>query len=91
MGRRGMSGSLFRRKDDKATVKAALDAEYTRNRTRVIEIWNICQVRGERTCDTSCAASLPCHPLVLPSLHMAARSRPPPISKAFVNHASGPP
>ena len=25
-------------------VKAAVDAEYTRNRTRVIEIWNICQV-----------------------------------------------
>ena len=28
----------------KATVKAAVDAEYTRNRTRVIEIWNITQV-----------------------------------------------
>ena len=27
-----------------ATVKAAYDAEYTRNRTRVIEIWNLCQV-----------------------------------------------
>ena len=28
----------------KSIVKAAVDAEYQRNRTRVIEIWNICQV-----------------------------------------------
>jgi len=28
----------------KAVVKKAVDSEYTRNRTRVIEIWNICQV-----------------------------------------------
>ena len=28
----------------KSLVKAAVDAEYHRNRTRVIEIWNICQV-----------------------------------------------
>lgn len=28
----------------KSIVKAAIDAEYQRNRTRVIEIWNICQV-----------------------------------------------
>ena len=26
------------------TVKAAIDAEYHRNRTRVIEIWNLCHV-----------------------------------------------
>ena len=26
------------------TVKAAIDAEYNRNRTRVIEIWNLCHV-----------------------------------------------
>ena len=27
-----------------AIVKAAVDAEYTRNRTRVIEIWHLCHV-----------------------------------------------
>ena len=27
-----------------STVKAAVDAEYKRNRTRVIEIWNLCHV-----------------------------------------------
>ena len=28
----------------KGTVKAVVDGEYNRNRTRVIEIWNLCQV-----------------------------------------------
>ena len=28
----------------KGTIKAVVDGEYTRNRTRVIEIWNLCQV-----------------------------------------------
>jgi len=28
----------------KAVLKRAYDSEYTRNRTRVIEIWNLCQV-----------------------------------------------
>ena len=28
----------------KGTVKQIVDSEYHRNRTRVIEIWNICQV-----------------------------------------------
>ena len=28
----------------KAVVKAAVESEMARNRTRVIEIWNICQV-----------------------------------------------
>lgn len=28
----------------KATIDYVVQSEYTRNRTRVIEIWNICQV-----------------------------------------------
>ena len=28
----------------KAVVKETMDAEYFRNRTRIIEIWNLCQV-----------------------------------------------
>ena len=28
----------------KGTVKVVVDGEYNRNRTRVIEIWNLCQV-----------------------------------------------
>ena len=28
----------------KGAIKTAVDAEYNRNRTRVIEIWHICQV-----------------------------------------------
>ena len=39
-----MSGPQMEDQACKATVKVAVDAEYTRNRTRVIEVWNLCHV-----------------------------------------------